>query len=141
MALGRSASLARYRICPGVNAWYVSTEAQVRDTPLRSIPDAGSAILVEETKRRFQLILQSQKLEWLFLIGKKVDQSIAFYSITLQPNKNALLMFTSPHAGNDYVRHNQLDMAFPIKGPIFASEEFRHRGFASANRRSRIVLT
>jgi hypothetical protein len=90
VASGRSASLARCRLCPGVNAWYVSTEAQVGDTPLQSIADQGSPIPAEEIKRRFQLIPQSQNREWLFLIGKKVDQSIAFYLITLQPNKNAL---------------------------------------------------
>jgi len=81
--------------------------AKVSGEKLKSVLGANPAI--EEMKRRFQLIMQSEKPEWLFLIGKKLDQSIGFQSITYEPDSNALLLFSSFHAAHDYVRHNQLD--------------------------------
>ncbi|HEX4486671.1 MAG TPA: hypothetical protein VH088_10415, partial [Terriglobales bacterium] len=46
--------------------------------------------------------------ERLFVIGQKIERGIACQSLNYQPGKNAMLLFTSGHAANDYIRHNNL---------------------------------
>jgi hypothetical protein len=65
--------------------------------------------IVEGVKRRTQLILQSAKPEWLFVISKKMPTGAAWVSFQQPPDRKALLLFTTAFAANDYIRFSRLD--------------------------------
>jgi hypothetical protein len=104
-------------ISPEETAGGTSTTSTVENLPTPEItggaginfrPILTASPGVEEVKRRIHLILKTDKPEWLFVIGQKIERGIACQSFNYQPGKNALLLFTSGHAANDYIRYNKL---------------------------------